>query len=122
MFKFFGAEPALTRHMGQVFRDQLLTPSGGHRVLERISPKCENCGNSEFYNLYETYRVFRLFGIPLGKCDATCYFSCPECNDGFKLSPEEYETLVQLAQNNTKYMAGKITKAEFESNLRKLQA
>lgn len=122
VFKFCGKDAAQTRHIGQIYKDQLLVRQGGHRVLDRIAPQCENCGSSDFYNLYETSRVFKLLNIPLGKCDTTYYFSCPECHDGFKLNQDEFEKMAQLAHNNTRYMEGKITKTEFENNLQKLKS
>ena len=37
---------------------------------------------------------------------------------GFKLEPEEFKTLEQIALINSKYLEGLITKSEFESRLR----
>lgn len=112
---------ATTRYVGQVYVDQLSSIKKEKEVLQRISPKCENCNNNDYYGIYETSKLFRVFNIPLVQCDTVYYFSCPECNFGFKLNPEEFKILEQIALNNSKYLEGSITKSEFESNLRSIQ-
>jgi hypothetical protein len=85
------------------------------------SPKCENCGENEYYSIYETYRLFRILNIPLVQCDTVYYFSCPECNFGFKLEQEEFKVLESIALINARYLEGLITKSEFEKRLQDLQ-
>jgi hypothetical protein len=116
----WGKDIARTRHVGQVYVDQLSSIKKEKEVLQRISPRCENCNNNEYYSIYETSRLFRLVNIPLVQCDVVYYFSCPECNFGFKLELEEFKTLEQIALSNSKYLEGLITKSEFEIRLRNI--
>ena len=118
---FWGKDIARTRYVGQVYIDQLRSIKKEQEALQRIAPKCENCGNNEYYSIYETARLFRVFNIPLLQCDTVYYFSCPECNFGFKLELEEFKTLEKIAFINNRYLEGLITKSEFESSLRSIQ-
>ncbi|MHB1393756.1 MAG: hypothetical protein ACYCYE_11915 [Clostridia bacterium] len=117
----WGRDVARTRYVGQVYVDQLSSIKKEKGVLERIAPRCENCNSNEYYGIYETSRLFRFLNIPLVQCDTVYYLSCPECNFGFKLEPEEFKTLEQVALINTKYLEGLITKTEFENSLRSIQ-
>lgn len=113
-----GKDIARTRYVGQVYTDQLSNIKREQGILQRIASKCENCGNNEYYSIYENSRLFRILNIPLVQCDIVYYFSCPECNFGFKLEPDEFKTLEQIAVINSKYLEGLITKSDFESRLR----
>lgn len=117
----WGMDIARTKYVGQVYVDQMGSIKKEKGVLQRISARCENCNSNEYYGIYETSRLFRFLNIPLLQCDTVYYFSCPECNFGFKLEPEEFKTLEQIALINSKYLAGLITKSEFESNLSSIQ-
>lgn len=114
----WGKDIARTKYVGNVYVDQLNRINKESEVLQRIAQKCENCNNNDYYSIHETFRVFRIMSIPLVQCDISYYFSCPECNFGFKLEVEEFKKLEQIALINSKYMEGKITKSEFESGLR----
>lgn len=118
---FWGKDIARTKYVGQVYAGQLSSIKKEEGVLQRIAARCENCGNSEYYSIYETSRLFRVLSIPLVQCDTVCYFSCPECNFGFKLEAEEFRILEQIALLNSKYFEGLISKSEFESSLRSIQ-
>ncbi len=113
-----GKDVARTRHVGQVYVDQINRIKKEKQILERIASKCENCSRNEYYSIYESFRPFRIIGIPLAQCDTVYYFSCPECNFGFKLEADEFKALEKMALINSKYLEGKISKSEFESNLR----
>ncbi len=117
----WGRDIARTKYTGQVYVDQLSSIKKEKGVLQRIAPRCENCSSNEYYGIYETSRIFRFLNIPLVQCDTIYYFSCPECNFGFKLEPEEFKILEQIALINSKYLEGLITKSEFESGLRSIQ-
>jgi hypothetical protein len=117
----WGKDIARTRYVGQVYVDQLSSIKKEKVVLQRIASKCENCSNNDYYSIYETSRLFRLFSVPLVQCDTVYYFSCPECNFGFKLEQEEFKVLEQVALINSKYLEGLISKSEFESGLRNLE-
>jgi hypothetical protein len=117
---FLGKDIARTKYVGQVYVGQLSSIKAEKEVLQRIAPKCENCGGNEYYSIYETSRLFRVLNIPLVQCDVVYYFSCPECNFGFKLELEEFKVLEQIALTNSKYLEGVITKSEFESSLRSI--
>ena len=117
----WGKDIARTRYVGQVYVDQLSSIKREKEVLHRIASKCENCSNNEYYSIYETSRLFRVFSVPLVQCDTVYYFSCPECNFGFKLDSEEFKTLEQIALINAKYLEGQITKSEFEGSLRNIK-
>lgn len=117
---FFGRDIARTRYVGQVYVDQLSCIKREKGILQRIASKCENCNNNEYYSIYETSRLFRVLNIPLVQCDTFYYFSCPECNFGFKLEQEEFIKLEQIALTNSKYLEGMISKSEFESSLRNI--
>lgn len=117
----WGKDIARTRYVGQVYVEQLCSIKKDKETLHRIPSKCENCNNNEYYSIYETFRLFRILNISLVQCDTVYYFSCPECNFGFKLEPEEFKTLEQIALINSKYLEGLISKSEFESSLRSIQ-
>lgn len=117
----FGKDIARTRYVGQVYADQLERIKKEREVLKRIASRCENCGGSEYYSIYENSRLVRFLSIPLVQCDIVYYFSCPECNFGFKLEAEEFSILEKIALVNSKYLEGSITKSEFENNLRNIQ-
>lgn len=118
----WGKDIARTRYVGQVYIDQVIRLKNVEDGLKRISPRCENCGGNEYYSICETSRLFRVFNVPLVQCDTVYYFSCPECNFGFKLEQEEFEKLEQLAIINSDYMQGKITRSELERSIRNVQA
>lgn len=117
---FWGKDIARTKYVGQVYTDQLSSIKREKDVLQRIASKCENCGSNEYYSIYETSRLFRVLNMPLVQCDTVYYFSCPECNFGFKLEPEEFKRLEEIAMINSRYLEGLITKSEFESSLRNM--
>jgi hypothetical protein len=118
----WGKDIARTKYVGQVYVDQLTSIKKQRGALQRITSKCENCRENEYYSIYETSRLFNVFSIPLVQCDTVYYFSCPECNYGFKLETEEFKLLEQIALINLKYLEGSITKSEFESELKNIQA
>lgn len=118
----WGKDIARTRYVGQVYANQVKKLKSEDDTLDRISSVCENCNNNEYYSIYETSRLFRIFNIPLVQCDTVYYFSCPECNYGFKLEQEEFIKLEQLAVINSKYLEGKITRTEFERSVRNIGA
>ncbi|MEA4845800.1 MAG: zinc-ribbon domain-containing protein [Clostridiaceae bacterium] len=117
--ELWGRDIARTRYVGNVYVDQLSSIKE-KEVLQRIAPRCENCKGNEYYSIYETFRLFRVLSIPLVQCDTVYYFSCPECNFGFKLEADEFKKLEQIALINSKYLEGLITKSEFESSLRNI--
>lgn len=114
----WGKDIARTKYVGQVYVDQLTNVKKQKEILRRIASKCENCRGNEYYSIYETSRLFNIFGIPLVQCDTVYYFCCPECNFGFKLEPEEFRILEKISVVNLKYLEGTITKSEFENGLR----
>ncbi len=114
----WGKDIARTKYVGQVYVDQLTGLKKHKQVLHRISTRCENCRGNEYYSIYETSRLFNIFGVPLVQCDTVYYFSCPECNFGFKLEADEFKVLEQIALINLKYLEGLITKTEFEDRLK----
>ncbi|MGE5676862.1 MAG: hypothetical protein ACM3ZR_02285 [Pseudomonadota bacterium] len=114
----WGKDIARTKYVGQVYVDQLIMIKRQKQELHRISSRCENCRGNEYYSIYETSRLFNIFGVPLVQCDTVYYFSCPECNFGFKLEADEFRVLEQVALLNHKYLEGSITKTEFEDRLK----
>jgi hypothetical protein len=118
----WGKDIARTRYVGQVYVNQVRKLKEDGNGLNRIASKCENCNDNEYYSIYEASRLFRIFNVPLLQCDTVYYFSCPECNFGFKLEQEEFEKLEQLAIINSEYLGGKITRTEFESSIRNIGA
>jgi len=117
----WGKDIARTKYVGNVYVDQLSSINKENKALFRIASKCENCNNNDYYSIYETFRLFRVLSIPLVQCDTVYYFSCPECNFGFKLEAEEFKKLEKIALINSKYMEGLITKSEFERGLKEIQ-
>ena len=117
----WGKDIARTKYVGNVYVDQLSSINKENKALFRIASKCENCNNNDYYSIYETFRLFRVLSIPLVQCDTVYYFSCPECNFGFKLEDEEFKKLEKIALINSKYMEGLITKSEFERGLKEIQ-
>jgi len=114
----WGRDIARTRFVGLVYVEQIARLRSQIEGIVRIPSKCENCNGNEYYSLYENSSYFRIFNIPLLQCNIAYYFSCPECNYGCKLEQEEFEKLEKLANINSKYLEGKITKTEFESRIR----
>lgn len=117
----WGKDIARTRYVGNVYVDQLSRIKKEKETLNRIDSKCENCRGNEYYSIHETYRLFRILSIPLVQCDTVYYFSCPECNYGFKLEHGEFKVLEEIALINSKYLGGLISKSEFESDLKNIQ-
>ncbi len=117
-----GKDVARTRYVGQVYGDQLSSFKKEKNTLQRITSKCENCSGNDYYSIYENSRLFRVLNIALVQCDIGYYFSCPECNWGFKLELEEFKVLEKIAQINSKYLEGLISKSEFENNIRNIYA
>jgi hypothetical protein len=117
----WGKDIARTRYVGNVYTNQLSSIKKENEALQRIASKCENCSSNDYYSIYETFRLFRVLNIPLVQCDTVYYFSCPECNFGFKLEADEYKFLERIALINSKYLEGSITKSEFESGLKNIQ-
>jgi len=117
----WGRDIARTKYVGNVYIDQLNSIKKEKEVLHRIASKCENCSDNEYYSIYETSRLFRVLSVPLVQCDTVYYFSCPECNFGFKLESEEFKVLEQIALINSKYLEGLISKSEFENGLKNIQ-
>lgn len=122
ILNLWGKDIARTRYVGQVYVEQLRRLKSEGNELLRISHKCENCNDNEYYSIYETSRLFRIFNLPLLQCNTVYYFSCPECNYGFKLEQKEFERLEKLANINSEYLEGKITRTEFESSIRNVGA
>lgn len=122
MLGLWGRDIARTRYIGQVYAYQVKRLKDEGNGLQRISDRCENCNDNEYYSIYETSRLFRIFNVPLVQCNTVYYFSCPECNYGFKLEQEEFEKLERLAIINAKYFEGKITRTEFETSIRNVGA
>jgi hypothetical protein len=118
--RLWGKDILRTKFVGQVYTDQLGSIKKELHILGRIAAKCENCVGNEYYNIYENSRVFRFLNIPLVKCDTVFFFSCPECNFGFKLEAEEFGLLEQIALLNSKYLKSQITRSEFEIGLRSI--
>ena len=116
----WGKDIARTKYVGQVYVDQLMSIKKQKEALHRIASKCENCRENEYYSIYETSRLFNVLSVPIVQCNTVYYFSCPECNFGFKLELEEFKLLEQIALLNTKYLEGSITRSEFESRLRSI--
>ncbi|HWR60539.1 MAG TPA: hypothetical protein VN580_02950 [Clostridia bacterium] len=117
-----GKDIARTKYVGQVYVDQLASIKKQKGALHRIASRCENCRENEYYSIYETSRLFNVLSIPLVQCDIAYYFSCPECNYGFKLELEEFRLLEKIALINMKYLEGSITRTEYESRLKGIQA
>jgi hypothetical protein len=117
----WGKDIARTRYVGNVYVDQLNRIKKEKETLLRIASKCENCNSNEYYSIHETFRLFRILSLPLVQCDTVYYFSCPECNYGFKLEPEEFKVLEEIALINSKYLGGLISKSEFESSLKNVE-
>jgi hypothetical protein len=117
----WGKDIARTRYVGNVYTNQLSSIKKENEALQRIASRCENCSNNDYYSIYETFRLFRVLNIPLVQCDTVYYFSCPECNFGFKLEVDEYKFLERIALINSKYLEGSITKSEFEISLKSVR-
>lgn len=118
----WGKDMARTRYVGQVYVEQVRRLKNEGNDLHRIPSRCENCNSNEYYSIYETSRLFRILNVPLIQCNTVYYFSCPECNYGFKLGQEEFEKLEKLAKMNAEYLEGKINKTEYEWGIRDLGA
>jgi hypothetical protein len=85
----WGKDIARTRYVGQVYVDQLIMIKRQKQELHRISSRCENCRRNDYYSIYETSRLFNLFGLPLVQCDTIYYF--------YKNGTDNYFSYIQFS-------------------------
>ncbi|MBA2610333.1 MAG: zinc-ribbon domain-containing protein [Bacteroidetes bacterium] len=79
--------------------------------------KCQNCHNTDIWQLKKISRYFTLFFIPVFPHDSENLYHCPICNYGLKLEHEEFEDYKAIAEVNTNCLDKKITEEERSNRL-----
>lgn len=74
--------------------------------------KCQNCHNTEFWQLNKISRFFTFFFIPIFPHDSAYWLHCPTCNYGIKLDKSEFKNCKLIAEINSDFLEKIITKDE----------
>lgn len=98
----------------------------GHNHFKDHGPavhnKCENCNNENFWHLCKSSTWFTFFFIPIFPYQNDRLLICPVCQYGLKLSKEQFDELLPLADANKQLAEGKITEAEHQQLLAQHQS
>lgn len=74
--------------------------------------KCQNCHNTEFWQLDKISKYFTIFFIPIFPHDNDYWFHCPTCNHGVELEKSEFENYKSIAEINSAFLEEMITEEE----------
>mgnify|MGYP001047198293 CR=1 FL=1 len=74
--------------------------------------KCQNCHNTEFWQLDKISKYFTFFFIPIFPHGSDYWFHCPTCNYGIKLNKSEFENYKSIAEINSAFLEKTITEEE----------
>jgi len=104
--------PKYTReNIGYIPKDQLIFD--GKWLLDRLSPTCEGCSNTNGYSIFkDTYTQF------LSKTQ-NYVISCIDCDFFFELEYDEYLKIEKLAKLNQKYRDEELGDSEYINRLDK---
>lgn len=87
-----------------------------HTKINEYGPvqeeKCQNCHNTEVWQIKKISRYFTLFFIPVFPHDSENFYHCPICNHGQNLSREDFMSFKTIAETNTACLEKKITEEE----------
>ena len=73
---------------------------------------CQNCHNTEFWQLNKISRYFTLFFIPIFPHDSDNWYYCPVCNYGVKLDNENFIHYKLIAEINSAFLNKTISEEE----------
>ncbi len=73
---------------------------------------CQNCHNTEYWQLDEIAKYFTLFFIPIFPHDTDYWYHCPTCNYGIKIDWDEFQNYKSITEINAAYLEDKITDEE----------
>ena len=106
--------PIKTKVIGKIYKEQMYKKDKW--ILPRISPKCENCNNNEYYTITcSTVTCIILSSIIKG--DKVYKIICPNCGETIELEFDEYLTIEPLIKINKKYKEGKIRKIQYDRSV-----
>ena len=74
--------------------------------------KCQNCHNTEFWQLDKISKYFTIFFIPIIPHGNDYWFHCPTCNYGVELDKSEFENYKSIAEINSAFLEEMITEEE----------
>ncbi len=95
---------------------------GGRRkdLGEALPMRCPRCNNATFYRYMTVTSWFSLFFIPILPLKRRDYLVCPICTRALELRRDQREMAWRLVELTTKYRAGEMAEAEYQTQLRAL--
>ena len=97
------------KQTGFIKKDQLLL--GGRWVLNRNSPKCENCFNNDKYEIWEEIK------LEFFRQDTKFKIVCSNCDMSIELDDEEFLRIARIANLNQKHKLGKIDDLKYQKKI-----
>ena len=82
--------------------------------------KCENCHNTEFWQLNKISKYFTLFFIPIFPHNYDYWYHCPVCNYGVRLDNDQFERYKSIAEINSAFLEKKINETERVNQLEEI--
>lgn len=79
---------------------------------------CPNCRNTEHWTLFKVVKYGTLFFVPVIPFGTDYLKTCPICKETVSLSKDEFEYWTPLAKLNQAAVDGKISREQFEEELR----
>jgi hypothetical protein len=95
MFFIYGWNHQVTKHLGSVEQHQ-----------------CNNCHNTEVWQLNKISRYFTLFFIPIFPHNTDYWYHCPICNFGVKLDFLGKARILPIAKINSDFLNNLISEEE----------
>ena len=96
----------------------------GHTTKKLFGPVfkqvCNHCHNEEYWVLTRVRVWFTLFFIPVIPYENKYFLSCPICEYGLTLNPEQIRQLRPLAETNQLLVSGSISQTEYGSRIQAL--
>lgn len=98
----------------------------GHQMIKNFGPTfrqhCNHCNNDEYWVLTRIMTWFTLFFIPVFPYSIKYFLSCPVCQYGLTLDSEQTEKIKPIAETNQLLIDGKITEAEYKTQMNQLES
>ncbi len=96
----------------------------GHQTTKNFGPTfknhCSHCNNEEYWVLTRIMTWFTLFFIPVFPYSIKYFLSCPICQYGLTLDSKQIEQIKPIAEANQLLIDGKITEAEYKTQINQL--
>lgn len=97
MSNFYNADNTKPPYLGTVFINQLKY----NPKLQRISAKCEGCGQIHSYHIHKKIHITSNFpGFKFFSRKKRFYISCPKCTFAMELEYDEFLELMKIANQN----------------------